>query len=110
MKIAVAAEGDKVSLHFGKCPEFRVFHVEGGKVQALETLRNPGDEPGAIPDFLAEHGVSVVIAGGMGPRAEKLLKDSGIQVVTGVLGPVDDIVKSYLEGSLSPGPVASALG
>ncbi|HHT85339.1 MAG TPA: dinitrogenase iron-molybdenum cofactor [Firmicutes bacterium] len=103
MKIAVASDGDKVSLHFGKCSEYRVFHVEDGKVLSQETLKNPGHEPGVLPKFLSEHGIDLVIAGGMGPRAEQLLQDYGIKTVSGVLGPVEEVVESYLKGTLITG-------
>ncbi|HHY11181.1 MAG TPA: dinitrogenase iron-molybdenum cofactor [Firmicutes bacterium] len=100
MRIAVASDGDKVSLHFGKCPEYRVFHVEEGKVVKQDTLKNPGHQPGVLPKFLAEHDIDCIIAGGMGPRAEDLFKSYGIKVVTGALGAVDKVVSSYLAGTL----------
>lgn len=104
MKIAVAADGDKVSLHFGRCSEYRVFSVEDGKVARRESLKNPGHEPGVLPKLLADEGVDVIIAGGMEPRAEQLLKDQGIKPVTGVLGPVEEVVEAYLKGTLKTGP------
>lgn len=103
MKIAVATDGNKVSLHFGKCPEYRVFHVEGGKVIKQENLKNPGHQPGVLPKFLASHNVNCIIAGGMGPRAQEIFKSYNIKVVTGALGTVDDVVNSYLSGTLETG-------
>ncbi len=100
MKIAVATDGNKVSLHFGKCPEYRVFHVEDGKVIKQENLKNPGHQPGVLPKFLASHNVDCIIAGGMGPRAENLFKSHNIKVVTGALGKVEDVINSYLAGTL----------
>lgn len=103
MIIAVAADGEKVSLHFGKCTEYRLFHIEKSEIARQETLDNPGHSPGALPEFLKRHGVDCIIAGGMGPRAEKLFTEYGIKVVTGALGPVEDIIGSYLSGSLITG-------
>lgn len=103
MKIAVASDGDKVSLHFGKCTEYRLFYVEDGKITKREILDNPGHEPGVLPKFLADHNVNCIIAGGMGPRAENLFNEHNIKVVTGALGKAEDIVQSYLDGSLITG-------
>jgi predicted Fe-Mo cluster-binding NifX family protein len=103
IRIAVASDGDKVSLHFGKCPEYRVFHIEEGKVLKQETLKNPGHEPGVLPKFLANHGINCIIAGGMGPRAENLFTSYNVKVIKGALGSVDDVVESYLAGTLKTG-------
>ncbi len=103
MKVAIASDGNKVSLHFGKCPEYRVFYVEEGKIAKQETLKNPGHEPGVLPKFLADHSVDCIIAGGMGPRAENLFNSYNVKVVKGALGNVDDVINSYLKGTLVTG-------
>jgi ATP-binding protein involved in chromosome partitioning len=47
----------------------------------------------------------VVIAGGLGRRAQELFDRSGIEVVIGAgQGEPREIVQSYLDGTLSVGP------
>lgn len=104
MKIAVAAQGNAVCSHFGHCEEFCLFDVEDGKVVRKFNVPNPGHEPGLLPRLLAEHGVDVVIAGGMGVRAQQLFAQKNIRVVTGAWGPVEEAVTAYLNGSLATGP------
>ena len=61
-------------------------------------------EPGLLPRWLAEKGVTQIIAGGMGARAQQLFAERGIQVVTGA--PADDpetLVKAFLSGTLVTG-------
>lgn len=72
MRIAVAAEGTRVSDHFGHCEGFMMYESDGGKVDAGRFLSNPGHQPGVLPVFLKEKGADVVIAGGMGERAQML--------------------------------------
>ncbi|HHW19389.1 MAG TPA: dinitrogenase iron-molybdenum cofactor [Firmicutes bacterium] len=103
MKIAVSSQGGEVALHFGRCPEYTIFEVEDGKIAGKWTLPNPGHEPGFLPKFLGERGIACIIAGGMGPRAEELFRQQGIEVVTGVAGPVDRVIQEYLDGRLERG-------
>jgi len=50
--------------------------------------------------------VNIIIAGGMGGRAQQLFSQNGVQVVTGASpdsGSPEEIVKIYLTGSLQTG-------
>ncbi|MDI7247240.1 MAG: NifB/NifX family molybdenum-iron cluster-binding protein [Bacillota bacterium] len=103
MKIAVATDGPMVAAHFGRCPEYTIVTVDDGKVTNKVVIPNPGHEPGFLPEYLSKLGVSCIIAGGMGPRAQGLFAEKNIQTVTGVSGPVSEVVNSYLAGSLEAG-------
>ena len=106
MKIAVATEGINVSPHFGRCPEYTIFEVENGSVRNRTIIPNPGHEPGFLPGYLARLGVSCIIAGGMGPRAEALFAQEKIETITGVYGGVEKAVERYLAGTLERGESA----
>jgi predicted Fe-Mo cluster-binding NifX family protein len=100
MKIAVAADGNSVSEHFGYCGSFVIITAEDGAVAKRETVENPGHKPGFLPEFLSGMGVNAVIAGGMGGNAVRLFGEKGIKVVTGASGPIDKAVDDYLGGRL----------
>ena len=64
----------------------------------------PAHEPGALPRWLHEQGANVIIAGGMGQRAQQLFAQNGITVVVGA--PADQpeqLVAAYLSGTLETG-------
>ena len=61
--------GNTVSGHFGHCENFNIYDAEDGKITAEEVVANPGHRPGFLPNFLADRGVQVIIAGGMGGGA-----------------------------------------
>ncbi len=103
MKIAVATQDGAVSPHFGRCPEYTIVHVEDGSVVERTVVANPGHEPGVLPGFLARHGVTCMIAGGMGPRAQNLFSNLNIDVVVGATGPVDDVLRDHICGRLETG-------
>lgn len=100
MRVAVAAEGNRVTEHFGHCEGFKIFEVDRGQVMEGEYIPNPGHQPGFLPGFLSDLGVNVVIAGGMGSRAIQLFKEKGIAVITGASGNVDETIDDYARGRL----------
>ncbi|HHT63185.1 MAG TPA: dinitrogenase iron-molybdenum cofactor [Clostridia bacterium] len=108
MKIGVAKEGNQVSQHFGHCEGFQVFEVKDGQVISEEFVQSPGHRPGFLPPYLADMGVNVVIAGGMGATAQELFRERGVSVIVGAQGRIEDVVNEYLKGNLvSTGSVCS---
>ncbi|NLA05502.1 MAG: dinitrogenase iron-molybdenum cofactor [Firmicutes bacterium] len=103
MKIAIATDQNNVAQHFGRCPAYTLVEIEEGRVTGKEVIENPGHQPGFLPGFLARHGVSCIIAGGMGWRAQELFSAQNIESVVGVTGPVDRVIEDYLSGDLQPG-------
>jgi predicted Fe-Mo cluster-binding NifX family protein len=64
----------------------------------------PPHEPGVLPRWLHEMGADVILAGGMGARAQDLFNQNGIKVVTGA--PADSpesLVHRFLSNSLVTG-------
>ncbi|MCF7874033.1 MAG: NifB/NifX family molybdenum-iron cluster-binding protein, partial [Candidatus Omnitrophica bacterium] len=76
---------------------------EDEKVIEKKEIPNPGHHPGYLPEFLKKEGVSVIIAGGMGQRALELFSQSGIQVVVGVGGKIEEVIAKLVEGKLEGG-------
>jgi len=103
VKVAVASEGKMVAAHFGRCSDYTLFELDGDKIVDQKTISNPGHEPGFLPRYLAEFGVSVVIAGGMGNRARSLFESQNISTITGVTGTVENVIRDYISGSLVEG-------
>jgi predicted Fe-Mo cluster-binding NifX family protein len=103
MRIAISTDGDYVSGHFGRCPEFTLLDIEDSKLIKREVVKNPGHHPGFLPQFLKERDVSCIIAGGMGMRARELFGQAGINPILGVEGKVQDIIEELLAGTLKGG-------
>jgi Mrp family chromosome partitioning ATPase/predicted Fe-Mo cluster-binding NifX family protein len=101
MRIAVPMAQGELCAHFGHCEVFGIVDVEDGKVVKEEYLTPPPHAPGVIPNWLAEQKVNVVLTGGMGPMAQNLMRQNGIEVITGVSGgSLKDVIEAYLNGRL----------
>jgi len=106
MRIAIPLAAGKVSLHFGHCQEFELVDVnlETKEITNRVTLSAPGHEPGLLPRWLHEQGANVIIAGGMGRRAQQLFAQNDITVIVGTSAELpEQLVSAYLDGTLETG-------
>ena len=72
--------------HFGHCDLYTLVKIADGKVQEVATLPNVPHQQGgcmAPVNHLAQHGVQVLIAGGMGMRPLMGFNQVGIEVLFG---------------------------
>ena len=100
MKIALPASGSMIFSHFGHCEDFLLFEVEGNEIVSETRIANPGHKPGFLPNFLADQGANVVIAGGMGGGAVDIFNERGVEVVLGAQGDARAAVNAWLAGDL----------
>lgn len=106
MKIAVPIANGRLGMHFGHCEQFAVMTVDAqeGKILETEALTPPPHEPGVLPRWLHEMGADVIIAGGMGQRAQQLFEQNGINVVVGAPAQTpEELASAYLNGTLQTG-------
>ena len=103
MRIAVSTDANYVSGHFGRCPEFTILDINKDKIAKKEVIPNPGHHPGAIPEFLHQKKVEVIIAGGMGMRAMNFFNEFGIKTIVGISGKIDDVISDFIKGTLKGG-------
>lgn len=100
MKIAVPAMGAMIAGHFGHCETFIFFDTADGKIIGEKSVPNPGHRPGYLPNFLADNGAKVIIAGGMGGGAVDIFNERNIEVVLGAQGDARAAVEAWLRGEL----------
>jgi predicted Fe-Mo cluster-binding NifX family protein len=106
MRIVIPMADGRLSQHFGHCERFALIDVDPAakSIRAREELVAPPHEPGLLPRWLAERGAQLIIAGGMGVRAQQLFAQNGIQVLVGAPAEAPEtLVAAYLEGTLKSG-------
>ena len=105
MRIAMPLAAGRLCMHFGHCEHFALVDVDEAdhKARGTTLLTPPPHEPGLLPRWLHQQGADVVIAGGMGQRAQQLFAQSGIRVLVGApAGTPEELVAAYLGGTLKP--------
>ena len=104
MRYAIPVSGGVLMAHFGHCEHFALIDVDEQTKEIVrkELIPSPGHQPGLLPQWLAEEGVAVVIAGGMGSRAQDIFRQNRIEVIIGALETdPEKAVLSYLNGLLA---------
>ena len=103
MRIAVPLLQGRFSEHFGGAETFAFYTVDEASrtVGERATGAPPEHGRGVFPMWLRQQGATVVLAGGMGPRAVDILAQHGIRVLLGIRGDDPDaLVQAYLNGTL----------
>jgi ATP-binding protein involved in chromosome partitioning len=106
MRIAIPVADGRLCSHFGHCETFALIDVDEDSRRILKTdyLTPPPHAPGVLPQWLAEQGASVILAGGMGSRAQMLFSERGIAVVAGAQpAEPEALAQAYVDGTLVTG-------
>lgn len=106
MRIAIPLAGGRLCAHFGHCEQFALVDADEHTRQVIKTTCAvpPPHEPGALPRWLNDQSVNVVITGGMGRRALQLFESFGIRVVVGAPADTPErVAAAYLAGNLITG-------
>jgi len=101
---AIPTIGKQLCAHFGHCEEFAIVETEDQKIKNIEYLSPPVHQPGTYPRFLAGKGVSTIISGGMGIKAQEIFAQNNIEVFMGIDSNEPEVlVEKYLSQQLESG-------
>jgi predicted Fe-Mo cluster-binding NifX family protein len=104
MIVAIVKDGERVSSHYGQAEGFMLAEVDGGAVKSRSVIPAPAEHScGGLAELFLEHRVNTVIVGGIGGGAIQHLNAAGIDIVAGASGSIDEVLSSYVDGSLVPG-------
>ncbi len=106
MRIAIPLTAGKLSSHFGHCEQFAIIDIDNDSknIKSQELVEPPAHEPGVLPRWLAGLHVDLIIAGGMGQRAQQLFAENDIDVVVGAPdNKPQELISQYLAGQLKTG-------
>jgi len=106
IRVAIPLCEGVLTLHFGHCEKFALVDVDPdlNVIVGTTSVKPPPHEPGLLPGWLAGQGVNLVIAGGMGGRAQQLFSEAGVKVIVGAPSAEPErVVMDFLAGSLVTG-------
>lgn len=101
-KIAIPVdESGILDGHFGHCKYFALLDIEDTTIVNEERLTPPTHEPGVLPKWLAEKGVTDVLAGGMGHKAIQIFNYNNVNVFVGAPQlSAGELVQGYLNETI----------
>ena len=104
MRIAITATGPSldadVDPRFGRCQYFIIVDPDNMDFEAVENSSMMAGSGAGIStgQMIAGKGVEVVLTGNCGPNAYQTLSAAGLQVITGVMGRIRDVIQGYKAG------------
>lgn len=106
MRIAIPLAAGRLAMHFGHCDAFALIDVDPSsrEITGRSDVSSPPHEPGLLPAWLAQRNATMIIAGGMGQRAQNLFRESGIDVLVGAPAEKPEkLAADFLAGKLHKG-------
>lgn len=106
MKIAIPLVDGKLCMHFGHSQEFALVEIDESTktITGSQRMTPPAHEPGVLPQWLHQQGASVIIAGGMGMRAQQFFQEYKIKVVVGASANTpEQVAQQWINGLLITG-------
>ena len=104
MRVAVTYEQEMVGQHFGRTEQFKVYDIADNEIKTAQIIDTNGTGHGALAGFLRAAEVETLICGGIGMGARMALEGVGIELLPGVEGKADEVVRDYLAGKLKYDP------
>ncbi|MQY78753.1 MAG: ATPase [Bacteroidetes bacterium] len=101
---AIPTIDNKLCPHFGHCEKFAIVETKDNSIINVNYVTPPVHQLGSYPKFLANQGVSTIISGGMGVKAQDLFTQNNIEVCVGInADSPQNLVEQYLAGQLQTG-------
>ena len=102
--IAIPTEDKILCAHFGHCQHFAIISIKDSKMSDVDFVVPPPHEPGLLPAWLKEIGVTDVIAGGIGQKAINLFNGHSINVYAGAqTKSPKELAEDLISGNLEAG-------
>ena len=100
--IAIPLEDGVLCAHFGHCQQFAIVEVKDGLITDVKEVTPPEHVPGLYPRWVAQFGVTDVIAGGMGQQAITLFNEQNINAFVGApTKTAKELVNDFIAGNLN---------
>jgi len=100
--IAIPLEDGVLCAHFGHCQQFAIVEVKDSVITNVKEVSPPEHVPGLYPRWVAQFGVTDVIAGGMGQQAIMLFNEQNINAFVGAPTQTAEVlVNDFIAGNLS---------
>lgn len=103
-KFAIPVENGQLCTHFGHCQQFAIVQVDDNNSLQATYVTPPPHEPGVLPQWLGQQGVTNIIAGGIGQQAINLFNKQNIEVTVGAQAKAPQkLVEEWLADDLISG-------
>jgi len=101
MRIAISYQQNRISPVFDVAARILLVDIEKGQEERRNKRTVVQSDSLARAQYLSQFGVQILICGAISWRLENALSSIGVQVVACICGPVEDVLKAFLNDKLS---------
>jgi len=105
MKIAIPVVNERVAPRFGISNTLLIVTEENGEILSRKTISFAEMSPFEKIRYIKNNEIKVLICLGIEMTLYNYLNAFGVQVIPGIYGYVEEILKLYLTGDLISGPL-----
>jgi len=100
MRIAISIWKDKISPVLDTASKLLIIDKDTQKESSLFEVEMLEQNMSKQCSFIRKLKLDVLICGGVSRQFSRMLKTSGIKIISGISGPAEDVLDAYLQGSL----------
>jgi len=98
--VAIPTYRSRVAPVFDSCLQVSIFHTEQHRREHRRQLYLDTLPPAQRVDVLRKQRVTTLICGGISDVLGKMLQASGISVIAGIAGQVEQVLEAFLSGRI----------
>ena len=113
MKIVISSTGSsfdsEVDPRFGRCQYFVIVDLDDMSFEAMPNTNLAQGSGVGIQSakLVVDQGAKAVLTGNIGPKAQDVLAEVGVDIITGISGTVREKAQQYKDGELQPNDQAN---
>ncbi len=100
MRLAIPIFESRISPVFDFSTKALLFDLEEGKEKGRSEIKLAGLTPQARVERLKIEGVNTLVCASISLALQRMLVDAGLNVIPGIVGSVDEVLKAYQTGNL----------
>ncbi len=106
MILAACYENGNVFQHYGETKQFKLYHIEDGKIVSTSILESGEYSHRTLATLLHLNHVDALICGNLGTHAVMTLSNENIEILNGLSGDCDKLANDYIAEKLTFNPNA----
>jgi predicted Fe-Mo cluster-binding NifX family protein len=109
-RLAIPYFGSRVAPRLDGARSLLLLDIENDEVRSRQSVEIKSRTSADTLRFMKEHGVEVIICGGIDQHSLRLLRSRGINIFSWITGEVDDAIRLFLAGNLKTGTMLDLRG
>jgi len=106
MKLGIVLDEQSISQHFGQANGLAIYEINDQVVTMVNHIQSIEHQHEGMPQIVLHAHIDVIICGNLGQKAIQMFKENNIEVISGIQGELEDVLRRYQNHELVSNNVA----